>query len=74
MTNLFDDDNGTFVVLVNHDCQYSLWPEILEAPRGWSIVGPRGARSDCLAWIDANWTDMRPKSLIDQLLRSEVEP
>ncbi|MDT5206197.1 MAG: MbtH protein, partial [Mycobacterium sp.] len=25
-TNPFDDDNGTFVVLVNDEDQHSLWP------------------------------------------------
>ena len=63
MTNPFDDDNAEHLVLVNHEEQYSLWPAFREIPPGWNAVGPRGNRQDCLDWIEANWTDMRPKSL-----------
>ena len=63
MTNPFDDEDGEFLVLVNHEGQHSLWPAHLDVPEGWSSTGPRGARQTCLDWIDANWTDMRPLSL-----------
>ncbi|HYN07834.1 MAG TPA: hypothetical protein VES67_10625 [Vicinamibacterales bacterium] len=33
---------------------------------GWTAVGPQGARAECLSWIEANWTDMRP-TLIRQM-------
>ena len=64
MTNPFDDENGEFLVLVNHEGQYSLWPTFREIPGGWSATGPKGKRSVCLEWIEANWTDMRPLSLV----------
>jgi MbtH protein len=64
MTNPFEDEGGTYCVLVNGEGQYSLWPTFLPTPDGWTAVGPSGDRRDCLAWIDANWTDMRPKSPI----------
>jgi MbtH protein len=54
------------VVLVNAEGQYSLWPAFREPPTGWSAVGPSGARQTCLDWIEAHWTDMRPKSLVDE--------
>ena len=63
MTNPFDDDNGVFLVLMNDEGQYSLWPEFREIPSGWRLAGPRGERRVCLDWIDKNWTDMRPASL-----------
>jgi MbtH protein len=63
MTNPFDDEDGSFLVLSNDEAQYSLWPSFLEVPAGWAAVGPSGARSECLTWIDQNWTDMRPASL-----------
>jgi len=63
MTNPFDDENGTFLVLVNEDEQYSLWPAHIDVPAGWRIVHPADSRRACLDFIDANWTDMRPKSL-----------
>ena len=63
-TNPFDDENGEFLVLNNAEGQYSLWPAFKEVPLGWTSVGPRGIRTDCLAYVEAHWTDMRPKSVI----------
>ena len=67
MTNPFDDEDGAFLVLVNEEGQYSLWPDFIDVPEGWKTTGPRGSRSECLAWIDANSTDMRPKSLVREM-------
>jgi MbtH protein len=69
MTNPFDDEQGEFCVLVNEEGQYSLWPTFRDVPAGWTAEGPRGARQECLDYIDAHWTDMRPKSLIAQMER-----
>jgi MbtH protein len=69
MTNPFEDESLEYLVLVNHEAQYSLWPAFKSIPAGWNAVGPRGDRKDCLAWIDSNWTDMRPKSLADEMAR-----
>jgi MbtH protein len=67
MTNPFENEDGEYLVLVNHEEQYSLWPSFREVPAGWTAVGPRGNRKDCLDWIQENWTDMRPKSLKDAM-------
>jgi MbtH protein len=67
MTNPFDDEDGEFCVLINDEGQYSLWPTFKEVPAGWSTVGPVGKRQACLDYIEENWTDMRPKSLIEQM-------
>jgi MbtH protein len=66
-TNPFEDENGEYLVLVNDEGQYSLWPAFLDIPLGWTATGPRGERKACLAWIDENWTDMRPLSLVKQM-------
>lgn len=71
MTNPFDDENGEFLVLVNHEAQYSLWPTFREIPAGWNQVGPKGKRRECLDWIEANWTDMRPRSLIEAMEKNK---
>jgi MbtH protein len=64
MTNPFDDNDGVFLVLVNADGQYSLWPQFAAVPAGWnSVLGP-DSRARCLKYIQENWTDMRPRSLI----------
>jgi MbtH protein len=70
MTNPFDNENGTFFVLVNNEKQYSLWPGFREIPAGWSAVGPSGPRKQCLDWIEENWTDMRPLSLVQEMERA----
>ena len=67
MVNPFDDDNGEFFVLVNDEGQYSLWPTFREIPAGWSAVGARRNRKECLDYIEEHWTDMRPKSLVRQM-------
>jgi MbtH protein len=36
-------------------------------------VGPRGKRKECLDYIELNWTDMRPRSLVEQMARDEAE-
>jgi len=71
--NPFDDDNGEFLVLVNDELQYSLWPTFRDVPVGWQAVGPRGKRQECLAYIEEHWTDMRPKSLVDAMRQNAAE-
>ncbi|MEU3604648.1 MbtH family protein [Streptomyces sp. NPDC035033] len=61
--NPFDDHEGTFLVLTNDEDQHSLWPAHLTVPDGWRAVHPRADRATCLAWIEASWTDLRPRSL-----------
>jgi MbtH protein len=67
MTNPFEDENGEYLVLVNHERQYSLWPAVQEIPLGWTVARSKGKRQECLEWVDANWTDMRPKSLVEAM-------
>ncbi len=59
----FDLEGAIFRVLVNHEEQYSIWPEYKAIPGGWTDVGVIGDKKTCLAHIDQVWTDMRPKSL-----------
>jgi len=60
-----DDDEAKlpFLVLVNHEEQHSLWRADLEIPSGWRRVFGPGDKSDCLSYVNENWTDMRPLSL-----------
>ena len=57
------DTEQTFVVVVNDDEQYSIWPERRELPTGWRAVNKHGSKQDCLNYIKEVWTDMRPASL-----------
>ena len=65
MTNPFENENATYLVLINHEAQYSLWPSFIEMPRGWRVVHPQDSRQACLDYVNQHWTDMRPKSLVD---------
>jgi len=58
-----DEDTRTYVVLVNHEEQYSLWLADRQVPLGWSKVSGPGSKADCLAYVNEVWTDMRPLSL-----------
>ncbi|MBI3215639.1 MAG: MbtH family protein [Mycobacterium sp.] len=62
-TNPFDDENGTFYVLVNDEEQHSLWPAFADRPAGWTAVFGPGSRADALAYVEEHWTDIRPRSL-----------
>ena len=62
-TNPFDDETGTFVVLVNDEDQHSLWPTFADVPAGWRKVFAEAGRSECLEYVEEHWTDIRPKSL-----------
>ena len=67
MTNPFEDENGVYHVLVNDEGQHSLWPTFVEVPQGWTIVHKADSRAACLEFINRNWTDMRPNSLIRRM-------
>lgn len=58
-----EDDDRLYIVLINHEEQYSLWPSDISIPDGWSQVGEARSKSDCLQFVDEVWTDLRPLSL-----------
>ena len=67
MTNPFEDPDSPYVVLVNDENQHSLWPVSIDVPAGWTVVYPSNTRDACLKYIDENWTDMRPRSLVERM-------
>ncbi len=66
--SIFDDEKMIFNVVVNHEGQYSLWPEHRLNPAGWDNTGKKGPKAECLAYIEKNWADMRPRSIQNQLI------
>lgn len=64
MTNPFDDDEGTFYVVVNEENQHSLWPAFAPVPAGWTVVHGESGRAEALAYVEENWTDIRPAGLV----------
>lgn len=59
----WDSEDTVFRVVINHEEQYSIWPDYLEIPKGWTAVGKVGKKQECLDYIKETWTDMRPLSL-----------
>jgi MbtH protein len=59
----WDSEDTIFRVVVNHEEQYSIWPDYLDIPNGWREVGVSGPKPHCLQHIEQVWTDMRPLSL-----------
>ena len=57
------EDQTNYLVVVNHEEQYSIWPDYRAIPPGWRAEGKAGPKADCLAHIKEVWTDMRPLSL-----------
>ncbi|GAA0960538.1 MbtH family protein [Actinocorallia libanotica] len=66
-TNPFENDEATYVVLINDEGQYSLWPTFAEVPAGWTVAKTTDTRQACLEYINEHWTDMRPKSLVEAM-------
>lgn len=59
----WDSPETEFHVVINHEEQYSIWPNYKEIPEGWRTTGFTGRKEACLSHIDSVWTDMRPLSL-----------
>lgn len=63
-----NDAEIRYVVVINIEEQYSIWPDDREIPDGWRAVDDAGTKvagtkDECLAYIEKHWTDMRPLSL-----------
>ncbi|SNT48518.1 MbtH protein [Asanoa hainanensis] len=69
---MFDDEDRTYQVVVNHEEQYSIWPADRPAPDGWTATGPAGPKQECLDHIARVWTDMRPLSLRREMESEQV--
>lgn len=61
------DDNDQYIVLRNDEEQYSLWLAALDVPAGWHKTGKEGSKEECMTYVDEVWTDMRPRSLREQM-------
>ncbi len=58
------EDTTVYEVVVNHEEQYSIWPEYKgEPPLGWKKAGKAGLKPECLGFVNEVWKDMRPLSL-----------
>ncbi|HKX31153.1 MAG TPA: MbtH family NRPS accessory protein [Blastocatellia bacterium] len=71
------EDPTIYKVVINHEEQYSIWPEYKDNPLGWKEAGKAGPKAECLAYIKEVWTDMRPLSLrkkMEEMARNPPPP
>lgn len=61
------EPTDAYVVVVNDEEQYSIWPARIPIPLGWQQVGAADTRENCLSHVKRVWTDLRPKSLRDKM-------
>ncbi len=66
-----EEDKTIYKVVVNHEEQYSIWPDHRELPLGWTDAGKSGTKAECLEYIKEVWTDMRPLSLRKKMEETE---
>jgi MbtH protein len=67
VANPFEDRESQFLALCNDEGQYSIWPSGIPVPPGWHIALDAASRQVCLKFIEDNWTDLRPASLIQAM-------
>jgi MbtH protein len=67
MTNPFENPDGRYLVLRNGEGQHSLWPSFADIPTGWIVAFGEADRQACLDYVEANWADIRPRSLIEDM-------
>lgn len=68
------EDITIYQVVVNHEEQYSIWPDYKgDPPAGWKKVGKSGLKDECLSYVKEVWTDMRPLSLRKQMEEMEMK-
>jgi MbtH protein len=67
VANPFEDEEGVYLVLTNDENQHSLWPAFSAVPAGWQVVYGEDTRGNCLEYVSAHWTDMRPASLVREM-------
>ena len=63
-----------YTVVVNHEEQYSIWPDYKALPLGWQRAVKTGLKTECLSYIKEVWRDMRPLSLRKKMEELDKNP
>jgi MbtH protein len=66
-----NEDLGQFIIVMNHEEQYSIWSAEKQIPLGWRAVGQVGSKQECVRQINEMWIDMRPLSLRRAMSRAD---
>lgn len=62
MADPFENEDASYLVLVNQLGQHSLWPQAIDVPSGWQVASGPSGRRECLDYVAANWADIMPGS------------
>ena len=65
------EDQTIYVVVMNLEEMYSIWPADRELPLGWRLEGFSGLKPACIEHMKNVWTDMRPLSLRKKMQEME---
>lgn len=57
-----------FKVIVDTQAKYSVWPEDLDPPLGWSETEASGSLMACLAYISEVWSERRVDTNAEQFV------
>ncbi len=63
-SNVFDDSQLIFRVLVNDRLEYSLWPTVAGLPTGWAESFGPASYEACASWLELHWQHLRPFGLL----------
>ncbi len=58
-----EQDSRIYVVAVNLEEQYALWPKDRTLPDGWQVAAGPDDKARCLEWVRQHWTNLTPLSL-----------
>lgn len=61
MASVFDEQDKTYLILVNELNQHSIWPDALPIPDGWRVIHGPSERHMAVNFVDTHWTDLRPR-------------
>lgn len=65
-----ETEDQTYLVVMNVEEQYSIWPVGRKMPMGWRAEGKEGTKAECLEFVGKVWTDLRPLSLRREMAES----
>ena len=67
------ETNNPYMVVVNHEEQYSVWPQQKTEGTEWRVAVESCGLDACHDYIEEVWTDMRPLSLRKEMADEKLD-
>ena len=61
------EDDTVYMVIMDREEQYRIWPSDRPLPFGWEATSKQGTQQECIDYIEEVWTDRRPRSLREKM-------